>query len=61
EPGLYGMAVSKRRPELRDALQTALDQLIRSGEYAEILKRWGVEDGAIKASSVNAGGVATGE
>jgi polar amino acid transport system substrate-binding protein len=60
EPGLYGMAVTKRRPELRDALRAALDRLIRSGEYAEILNRWGVEDGAIKESSVNAGGVAAG-
>jgi polar amino acid transport system substrate-binding protein len=55
EPGLYGIAVAKDRLELRDALKAALDRLIRSGEYARILERWGVEDGALQGSSVNAG------
>ncbi len=55
EPGLYGIAVAKDRPELRDAVKAALDRLIRSGEYGRILARWGVADGAVKASSVNAG------
>jgi polar amino acid transport system substrate-binding protein len=58
EPGLYGIAVAKDRPELRDALKAALDRLIRSGEYARILARWGVEDGALKESSVNGGATA---
>ena len=57
EPGLYGIGVRKDRPELRDALQAALDRLIRSGEYARILKRWDVQDGALKASSVNGGAI----
>ena len=55
EPGLYGIGVGKGRPQLRNALKGALDRLIRSGEYARILERWGVEDGALKASSVNGG------
>jgi len=57
EPGLYGIAVSKQRPQLRDTIKAALDRVIRSGEYAEILKRWGVGDGAVAKSSINAGGV----
>jgi polar amino acid transport system substrate-binding protein len=57
EPGLYGIAVAKDRPELRDALKAALDRLIRSGEYARILARWDVDDGALKESSVNAGAI----
>ena len=28
---------------------------MRSGEYAQTLKRWDVADGAIKESSINAG------
>jgi polar amino acid transport system substrate-binding protein len=55
EPGLYGIAVPMDRPQLRDAIRAALDQLMRSGEYAQTLKRWGVADGAIKQSSINAG------
>ena len=55
EPGFYGIAVHKDRPQLRDAIRGALDQTMRSGEYAQILKRWGVNDGALTESSVNAG------
>lgn len=56
EPGLYGIAVDRRRPELRDVVRQALDRVIRSGEYGRILERWGVEDGAIRETSINAGG-----
>lgn len=55
EPGLYGIAVPKDRRPLRDAIRAALDQLMRSGEYAQTLKRWGVADGALTESSINAG------
>jgi polar amino acid transport system substrate-binding protein len=55
EPGLYGIAVPKDRRQLRDAIRAALDQLMRSGEYAQTLKRWGVNDGALTESSINAG------
>jgi polar amino acid transport system substrate-binding protein len=60
EPGLYGIAVPKDQPALRDALKAALDRIIRSGEYTQILKRWGVEDGRLKESSINAGAVGPG-
>jgi polar amino acid transport system substrate-binding protein len=55
EPGLYGIAVSKDRPQLRDALRAALDRIMRSREYAQTLKRWDVNDGALKESAINAG------
>jgi polar amino acid transport system substrate-binding protein len=56
EPGLVGLAVSKDNTELRDALHAALDSLIRSGRYAELLQRWGVANGALAASSINGAG-----
>jgi len=31
---------------------------MRSGEYASILERWGVADGAVADSAINGGGVA---
>lgn len=55
EPGLYGIAVEKEDAALRDAVRAALDRVIRSGEYVEILRRWGVEDGAVEESAINAG------
>ncbi|MEO6143830.1 MAG: ABC transporter substrate-binding protein [Dermatophilaceae bacterium] len=53
EPGLYGIAVAKGQPNLRDAVQGACEELLRSGVYADILARWGVDDGAIKRISIN--------
>jgi polar amino acid transport system substrate-binding protein len=55
EPGLFGIAVAKDNPELRDALRDALDQLIRSGRYNDLLERWGLTNGAVATSSINAG------
>jgi polar amino acid transport system substrate-binding protein len=60
EPGLFGIAVAKDNPELRDALRDALDQLIRTGRYADLLERWGLADGAVASSSINAGAGADG-
>jgi len=59
EPGLYGIAVAKDQPRLRNAVKAALDQLIDSGEYAEVLRRWNVADGAVTQASINAGGTGT--
>jgi polar amino acid transport system substrate-binding protein len=60
EPGLYGIAVARDRPQLRDAVRGALDRVIRSGEYETILERWGVADGGVRESSINAGVHASG-
>jgi polar amino acid transport system substrate-binding protein len=48
--------VAKANPELRDALHEALDRLMRSGTYQELLTRWGLTTGALPSSSVNGGG-----
>lgn len=62
EPGLYGLAVAKNNTELRDALHEALDELMRTGVYNELLLRWGLTTGALQTSSINgAGGPATAE
>jgi polar amino acid transport system substrate-binding protein len=55
EPGLMGLAVAKDNTGLRDALRAALDSLIRSGRYLELLQRWGLTNGALATSSINAG------
>lgn len=53
EPGLYGIAVSKRRSGLRDAVQAACEKLLAGGLYDDVLERWGVQDGAIDRISIN--------
>ena len=53
EPGLYGAAVAKDRPRLRDALHGAFERLMASGEYERILRTWQVERGAVRRPSIN--------
>ncbi|HSY00057.1 MAG TPA: ABC transporter substrate-binding protein, partial [Streptomyces sp.] len=55
EAGPYGIAVAKDKTELRDALQAAVQAIIDNGEYEKIIKKWGVEDGAITEAKVNGG------
>ena len=54
EPGLYGVAIAKDRPRLRDAVHGALERLMTSGEYERILRDWQVERGAVRSPSINA-------
>lgn len=54
EPGLYGIAVAKDQPQLRDAVQGALEEILASGVYAEVLSRWNVQAGAVTKITVNA-------
>ncbi|MGN9792586.1 ABC transporter substrate-binding protein [Streptomyces sp. OZ13] len=51
----YGIAVSKKNTQLRDALQAAVQQIIDDGSYGEVLKEWKAENGAIEKATVNAG------
>ncbi|WP_431781185.1 ABC transporter substrate-binding protein [Streptomyces chumphonensis] len=51
----YGIAVNKQNTELRDAVQKALQAIMDNGEYAEVLKEWGAEEGALEKATVNAG------
>lgn len=43
----YGIGVRKDSPELRAALEEALQTLIDNGTYEEILAEWGLKGGAI--------------
>lgn len=48
----YGWAVPKNSP-LAKVLQTALNHLIKNGQYKTITENWGVQEGAITESVVN--------
>lgn len=52
----YGFGLSKDDPELRDAVQGAMQYLIDSGWYGDLLESYGLEDGAIETAKVNGGG-----
>ncbi|MEU6658113.1 ABC transporter substrate-binding protein [Streptomyces sp. NPDC046821] len=51
----YGIAVAKGNTQLRDALQAALNAIIKSGEYDKIVAKWGVQAGAVKTAGLNGG------
>jgi polar amino acid transport system substrate-binding protein len=55
EVGSYGIAVSAKDTQLRDALQAALQAVIADGTYDQILATWGVEKGALKTAALNGG------
>ena len=55
EAAPYGIAVAKNNTQLRDALQAALDAIIKNGEYEKIIAKWGVKDGAVTEATVNGG------
>jgi len=47
-PEPYGIGVRKGSPELKAAVEGALQKLIDSGKYKEILSDWGLAGGAIE-------------
>lgn len=51
----YGIAVSKKNAGLRDRIQSALKALIANGTYDALLKKWGLEQGAMRSAPINAG------
>ncbi len=51
----YGIAVSKKNPQLRNRVQSALKAVIASGQYDAILRKWGLEQGAMRSAPINAG------
>lgn len=55
EAGPYGIGISKESAQLRDALQAALDAIIKNGEYTKIMEKWNVADGAVTSSKINGG------
>lgn len=53
EPALYGIAVPRSQPGLRDALQGACEELLHTGSYDDVLAHWGVANGAVTRVSIN--------
>jgi polar amino acid transport system substrate-binding protein len=52
--GPYGIGVNKNNPQLRDAIQQALQSLIDAGTYTKILAAWGMTAGAVQKATINA-------
>lgn len=48
-----GMVVAKDKPELRNAVKAALENMIESGRYKEILDQYGLGDYGVKEITVN--------
>ena len=51
----YGIAVAKSDPALRARVVSALHSVIADGEYDALLKKWGLEQGALRSAPVDAG------
>lgn len=51
----YGIAVAKNDPQLRNAVQAALKRVIAAGTYDALLRKWGLEQGAMRSAPINAG------
>ena len=49
----YGYVVAKDQTEFAQAIADAVKSLIDDGTYEQVLKTWGVEDGAIDNPTVN--------
>jgi len=49
----YGIAVPKDSGKFSKALQGAVDEIIKNGTYAKILKKWASDGGAITKSEIN--------
>lgn len=49
----YAVVLSKDNPELADAVKQALDYMIDSGSYGEILKKWNVASAAVEETVMN--------
>lgn len=55
EAGPYGIGVAKQNTQLRDAVKEALNAIMANGEYAKILQKWNVTDGALSRAAINGG------
>lgn len=55
EEAIEGISVAKNHTNLRDGVKAAILAMIADGSYLDILKKWGVQDGALTADEVNSG------
>jgi len=55
DPQRKGMIVSKDREDLRDAVATAMQELVDNGRYLEILEDWDQADGELDEITINDG------
>lgn len=53
EAAPYGIVIPKSEQQFAQAIQGAVQALIDDGTYLQILKKWGVEDGAITKSEIS--------
>ena len=51
--GYLGMLTAKDNPQLRDSVVTALQQMVDSGAYEAIMKKWSLGPLAVKTIKVN--------
>lgn len=51
----YGIAVNKSNAALRTQIVAALHSIIADGTYDKLLKKWGLEQGALRSVPLNAG------
>ncbi|HEY1572467.1 MAG TPA: ABC transporter substrate-binding protein [Pseudonocardiaceae bacterium] len=49
----YGIAVPKDGGTLKNAVQAAVQQLMKDGTYKQILTHWGVASGAVTTAGIN--------
>ena len=52
QPAMEGISVPKDKTGLHDAVVTALKSMVADGAYGAILKKFGVETGAVQASDI---------
>jgi len=50
---VFGIGVAKNNPQLRAAIVSTLNDLIKTGEYGKLIAKWGLTRNAIPAVSVN--------
>jgi polar amino acid transport system substrate-binding protein len=51
----YGIAIAKNDPGMRAQVTAALQGVIADGDYDALLKKWGLEQGALRSAPLNAG------
>jgi polar amino acid transport system substrate-binding protein len=51
----YGIAVAKKNAALETAVQNALLGVIADGTYASLLRKWSLDQGALRSAPINAG------